>query len=99
MAIDWSPDEAKVLRAFVVEGRLERIPAQHKKRLVVLRWLALIDFRQGEEIPERDVNMRLALRYPDVAALRRYLVENGFMDRSAGIYRLRPEEAWPPRVP
>ena len=98
MAIEWSADEAKVLRAFVVDGRLVRIPAQHKKRLVVLRFLALSDFRQGEEVAERDVNMRLALRYPDVAALRRYLVENGFMDRSAGIYRLRPEASWPPRL-
>ena len=33
--------------------------------------------------------MRLALRHPDVASLRRYLVDEGFMERSAGIYRLR----------
>ena len=92
-------DEAKVLRAFLVDGRLVRIPAQHKKRLVVLRYLARTDFRQGEAIPERDVNMRLALRNPDVAALRRYLVENGFMERSGGIYRLRPEEGWPAPIP
>ncbi|MFN8622019.1 MAG: DUF2087 domain-containing protein [Chloroflexota bacterium] len=87
--------EAKVLRAFIVDGRLERIPAQLKKRQVVLRFLARTDFRQGEAISEKEANMRLALRNPDVAALRRYLVENGYMERSGGIYRLLPEDRWP----
>jgi DNA-binding transcriptional ArsR family regulator len=87
--------EAKVLRAFLVDGRLERIPAQHKKRQVILRFLARTDFRPGEDLPEKEVNMRLALRHPDVASLRRYLVQNGYMERGGGIYRLRPEERWP----
>ena len=39
--------------------------------------------------------MRLALRHPDVASLRRYLVENGYMERGGGIYRLLPEDRWP----
>jgi ArsR family transcriptional regulator, arsenate/arsenite/antimonite-responsive transcriptional repressor len=87
--------EAKVLRAFLVDGRLVRIPAQHKKRQVILRFLARTDFRPDEEVPEREVNMRLALRHPDVASLRRYLVESGYMERGGGIYRLRPNDGWP----
>jgi len=87
--------EAKVLRAFLVDGRLERIPAQHKKRQVILRFLARSDFRPGEAVPEKEVNMRLALRHPDVAALRRYLIENRYMERGGGIYRLLPEDRWP----
>ena len=87
--------EAKVLRAFVVDDRLERIPAQHKKRQVILRFLARTDFRVGEDVPEKEVNMRLALRHPDVASLRRYLIESGYMERGGGIYRLLPEERWP----
>lgn len=87
--------EAKVLRAFLVDGRLERIPAQHKKRQVILRFLARSDFRQGEAVPEKEVNMRLALRHSDVAALRRYLIENRYMERGGGIYRLQPEDQWP----
>ena len=87
--------EAKVLRAFLIDGRLASIPAQLKKRQVVLRFLARTDFRQGEALPEKEVNMRLALRHPDVAALRRYLVENGYMDAEDGIYRLQPEHGWP----
>jgi DNA-binding MarR family transcriptional regulator len=85
----WSHEDAKVLYAFVQDGRLTSIPAQHAKRLVVLRFLAATAFVPGESYPEKEVNMRLALRHPDVASLRRYLVDEGFMDRSAGIYRLR----------
>lgn len=87
--------EAKVLRAFLIDGRLTSIPAQRKKRLVVLAFLARTDFRQGEELVEKEVNMRLALRHPDVAALRRYLVENGYLERPGGVYRLLPEDRWP----
>jgi hypothetical protein len=81
--------EAKVLGSFLVDGRLDRIPAQEKKRHVVLRFLAETDFRPGQSYPEKEVNQILALRHPDVASLRRYLVDGGYMERSAGIYRLR----------
>ncbi len=85
----WSRDDARVLHAFIEDGRLTSIPAQLAKRLVVLRFLAASAFSKGESYPEKEVNMRLALRHPDVASLRRYLVDEGFMERSAGIYRLR----------
>jgi hypothetical protein len=45
------------------------------------------------------VNELLALRHPDVAALRRYLVDEGFMSRNAGVYRLRPVAEWPSSEP
>ena len=35
---------------------------------------------------ETDVNNRLRAFHPDVAALRRYLVEEGFLDRESGVY-------------
>jgi DNA-binding HxlR family transcriptional regulator len=79
--------DAKVLRAFVVEGRLVSIPAQEKKKLVVLRYLRERCFAEDRPYPEKEVNMRLALLHPDVASLRRYLVESGLMTRAAGIYR------------
>src|SRR5438270_4548395 len=79
--------EAKVLRAFVRDGRLVSIPAQHKKRDVILRWLAATCFTDDRAYPEKEGNMRLALVHPDVAALRRYLVIAGLMTRAAGTYR------------
>ncbi len=88
--------EAKVLRSFVVGGRLERIPAQEKKRVAVLRWIAETAFDAARDYPEPEVNDRLARINPDVAALRRYLVDARFMERASGIYRLRPFADWPP---
>ncbi len=85
----------KVLYAFVREGRLVSIPAQQRKRRVILRWLASTDFGEEEAVSERDVGMRLALRHRDVAALRRYLVEERYLSRAGGIYRRRPQGDWP----
>jgi DNA-binding transcriptional ArsR family regulator len=79
--------DAKVLRAFIVEDRLVSIPAQEKKRLVVLGYLRDRSFPEDRAYPEKEVNQRLALFHPDVAALRRYLVEAGLMTRAAGVYR------------
>jgi DNA-binding transcriptional ArsR family regulator len=79
--------DAKVLRAFVAGDRLESIPAQEKKRLVVLRWVRERCFPEARDYPEREVNERLVAVHEDTAALRRYLVESGLMTRSAGLYR------------
>jgi DNA-binding transcriptional ArsR family regulator len=87
--------ESKVLSAFLIDGRLERIPAQEKKRLVILQFLAQSDFVPGRSYPEKEVNQILALRHPDVASLRRYLVDLGYMERAASVYQLRPPESWP----
>ena len=86
--------DAKVLRAFVSDGRLEIIPAQEKKRLVVLRWVLERCFPEARDYPEREVNERLATVHEDTAALRRYLVESRLMARSTGVYR-RVEEPVP----
>lgn len=79
--------EELVLRAFVREGRLASIPARDRKRRVILRWLVDACFAENRGYPEKEVNMRLALVHPDVAALRRYLVEAGLMTRAGGEYR------------
>jgi hypothetical protein len=80
-----SADAGRVLRAFVVDGRLRQIPAKVSKRLVVLDWLAQ-DFEIGTHYSEAMVNLILGKRHPDVAALRRYLVDAGFLDRAGGEY-------------
>lgn len=75
-----------VLRAFVgADGRLASIPTKISKRLVVLDLIAQ-DFALGEIYPEARVNEILERRHPDHAALRRYLVDQGFLDRRDGTY-------------
>ncbi|MEX2011938.1 MAG: DUF2087 domain-containing protein [Chloroflexota bacterium] len=80
-------DDARVLRGYVEDGRLTTIPAQEKKRLVVLRWLRDRVFTEDREYPEKEVNQRLAVFHPDVASLRRGMVDSGLASRSAGLYR------------
>jgi len=76
----------QVLRTFFdADGRLTTIPAKHGKRLVVLDWLAQL-FEPGERYPETEVNNRLRSAHDDVAALRRYLVDEGFLSREGGVY-------------
>jgi hypothetical protein len=79
--------EAKVIRAFVRKDRLVSIPARERKKRVILRFLLERVFPDLEPVDERDVNMRLALWYPDVAALRRYLVDAGLVTRTGMVYR------------
>ncbi len=81
---------ARVVQTFFRDGRLVSIPARQGKRLFVLRELRERCFSEDRDYPEKEVNMRLALVHPDVAALRRYLVESGLMSRSNGIYRRLP---------
>ena len=78
--------DAKVLRAFLREGRLVSIPAQERKRQAVLRYLAARCFAEDRTYSEREVNERLSVYHDDVAALRRYLVVAGLMTRAGGEY-------------
>lgn len=79
-------DTGAVLRSFLdAEGRLVTVPAKRGKRLVVLDHLAQ-RFEPGERYSETEVNALLREVHPDVAALRRYLVDEGFLSREAGVY-------------
>jgi DNA-binding transcriptional ArsR family regulator len=79
---DWERD---VLRNFFVGERLKEIPASPKKRQAVLKWLSS-RFENGIRYPESEVNGILQRHHPDCAALRRYLVDEGFLDRYGGMY-------------
>ena len=79
------PTEAAVLAAFVRDGRLLSIPAQQSKRRIVLEHLVRV-FDVGVRYPEREVNALLGVWHPDVAALRRYLVDEGLLSRESGVY-------------
>ena len=79
-------DKDAVIRSFfAADGSLTAIPTRIRKRLVVLDRLSQ-EFEPGEKFTETEVNNRLRAFHPDVAALRRYLVEEGFLDRADGQY-------------
>ena len=80
-------EREKVVRAFLRDDRLVSIPAKPRKRDLLLPVILDRCFPEDREYEEKEVNMRLALLHPDVAALRRYIVDGGLMTREAGIYR------------
>jgi hypothetical protein len=82
---DAPAENVRVLRSFIRDGRLLSIPTQHSKRLVVLDRLAQ-EFEPGLRYSERQVNAILRRWHDDTASLRRYLVDDGFMEREHGEY-------------
>jgi hypothetical protein len=89
--VDASSWKQKVLETYLIDGRLTQIPAQRKKRLVILEWLSS-RFERGVRYPERELNERIKRVHPDAATLRRALVGWKFMAREGGVYWRLPEE-------
>ncbi|GMQ94415.1 MAG: hypothetical protein BMS9Abin12_1905 [Acidimicrobiia bacterium] len=81
----WTEDEARTLGRFFSAGRLIEIPSSARKRRLVLERIAQ-EFEPGERYAERDVNFKIQLIHADYAAIRRYMVDEGFMDRADGAY-------------
>jgi hypothetical protein len=71
---------ASVLGRFIRGNRLTSIPTARAKRLLVLDHLAGL-FEPGWRYQETEVNEILGAWYPDYAALRRHLVDEGFLRR------------------
>jgi hypothetical protein len=82
---DMPEDDARILRRYFRGGRLTQIPSQLSRRRVVLDRLAQ-EFDVGSRYSERQVNAILRRFHEDVASLRRFLVDEGFLDRAAGEY-------------
>jgi biotin operon repressor len=80
-------ERQKVLRDFFDGERLKSIPAQRKKRVIVLQHL-VERFAVDARYSEREVNDLLRPAHEDVATLRRELVDYGFMRRDQGIYEV-----------
>ncbi|HEY2309988.1 MAG TPA: DUF2087 domain-containing protein [Gaiellaceae bacterium] len=85
-AADATADEQRVLRNFVVDGRLVQLPARHAQKQVVLGYVAR-RFDESRSYEEREVNELLRDFHDDTASLRRYLVDEGLLEREAGVYR------------
>lgn len=77
--------EQKVLSNYLDGQRLKEIPASHKKRLVILKWL-VNQFDEGLQYPEAAVNEIIQRHHPDFATLRREFIINKLMERENGVY-------------
>jgi hypothetical protein len=64
------------------DGRIDRFPSSRDDRVELLRWVAERTLSAGEVVGEREVSERLARFTHDPAALRRYLVDAGLLERT-----------------
>jgi len=83
--MERSEADRRVLDTFLRDGRIVLMPTRRAKRLLVLDEVAQL-FELGRTYPEQEVNTLLAPVHPDVAALRRYLVDEQFLTRDGGVY-------------
>jgi hypothetical protein len=83
-----------LIRAFLRDGRLVRLPARFTRRKELLRYLAIRDFRPRTWYSEREVNEVLkawcdGAVATDYVSVRRYLIDYHILDREdAGRYWL-----------
>jgi len=74
------------VRAFVRDGRITAMPAKHSRRRLLLDQVAQA-FEPGRRYPERVVDDILKAVFDDHCMLRRCLVDEEFLSRTAaGIY-------------
>ena len=78
-------DVARPLMPYFRGEQLHAIPRRRALRLAVLDMMAS-HFEPGHYYPEPAVNELLSRFHPDYCAMRRYLVEEGFMERRDGVY-------------
>ncbi|WP_342555552.1 metalloregulator ArsR/SmtB family transcription factor [Paenibacillus sp. FSL R7-0652] len=86
--------KASIMRNFFSkDGRLRQIPAQYKKKLVVLEYLVeQLEF--GRKYSEKEINTFIQNYHEDFATLRREFIMHQFMYREDGEYELNPREMW-----
>jgi biotin operon repressor len=83
LSADLAEFDRQVLTNYLsADGTLKEIPMQDKKLLTVLRFIAA-EIEMGRRYTEKQFNETLARFHTDVAALRRYLVDYKFVQRTA----------------
>lgn len=75
----------KVIASFFPHGVLEKLPSQHKKRLIVLEQFAL-RFEAGKRYAETEVTGLIRPLFDDYCTVRRLLVDEGLIRREDQLY-------------
>ncbi len=83
---DLLTDPPAQLQAFIRDGRITALPAKRARRRLLLDQVAQA-FEPGRRYPEPIVDEILKAVFDDHCVLRRYLVDEEFLSRTAaGIY-------------
>lgn len=75
----------KVIDTFFEYGKLKAIPAQRKKRRIVLEEIAK-DFETGKTYDEKEVNLIIAAYHDDFCTIRREMIVEGLLMRDHQTY-------------
>ena len=86
---------SKVLKAFMKSGRVTRIPAQYKKRLIIMEHI-IGKFRSGVSYKEKEVDDLIGEVCDDYVTIRRGFIDEGLMLRNGGMYSLASREGRTP---
>lgn len=87
-------EKFKVIANFFAEnGKLKSIPAQRKKKLIVLEHLVK-GLKVGQIYQEKEINEYIKQFHEDYATIRREFIMCHFMNRENGEYELNPKELW-----
>ncbi|MFD1135247.1 metalloregulator ArsR/SmtB family transcription factor [Paenibacillus urinalis] len=78
---------------FTKEGKLRSIPAQYKKKLIVLQHL-VEQLDKGRKYQEKEINEFIKQYHEDYATIRREFIMHDFMYREEEIYEVNPTEMW-----
>lgn len=82
----------RVINSFFEYGKLKSIPAQRKKKRIILETIVEA-FEFDRTYTEREVNILIADYYDDFCTIRRDMISEGLMARDAnGYWRIRPEK-------
>lgn len=91
---NMAAEQLQVIRNFITaDGKLKQIPAQRKKKLIVLEHMVR-GLERGRKYQEKEINEYIKTFHEDFATIRREFVMNHFMYREDGIYELNPEAMW-----
>ncbi len=80
----------KVLKTFVKNKRLTKLPVQRKKKLIILDEFVK-KFESGKKYAENEVDSLINETYEDHCTIRRLLIEEGIMQRENQIYWLKED--------
>ncbi|MEK0317910.1 DUF2087 domain-containing protein [Cohnella sp. 56] len=78
---------------FTADGRLKNLPAQLKKKLIVLEHL-VSKLEAGRKYSEKEINVFIQSYHEDYATIRREFIMHQFMFRENETYELNPREMW-----
>jgi len=90
---DDKEKQAIIKNFFDSDGKLKNIPAQRKKKLIVLEHI-VHGLKIGQLYSEAEINEYIKNYHADYATIRREFIISHFMSRQNGQYQLNPKEMW-----